>query len=569
MSGKIVDNKKCTGCGADFVVYERDRGFYEKFGKSVGSVLGKDVKIPDPSECWDCRQQRRQAQRNERFLYANKCEKCEKSMITIFSPDKKDVVYCKDCWWADGWDPMEYGREFDFSRPFFEQWKELYDSVPKLGLIVLGEMTNSDYAHDAYRLKNCYLTFDGEQAWDCLYGETFCKVKDCMDFLVTYQSELCYETVNCSNCYDCRFCRFCRTCSESSFLVDCVGCKNCFACVNQHQKQYCIFNKQYSEEEYKKRVEEYAMGSFEALEKFKKEFEAFVVAQPKRAYRGVKNEDVSGDCVDNCKDTYYSFDCVGSRDCSYCTNLALGANDCFDVDIWGDKLSMAYNCECVGVGTMNVGFDYYVAMNATNAFYSAFCWNGVSDMFGCMALQHKQYCILNKQYSEEEYKSLVGRIIDHMVAGGEWGHFFPIATSSFGYNETVANEFYPLSKEEALAKGYNWKEKDSREFLEQKYEVPDLVADVPDSVCGEVLACGECGKNFKIVPQELKYYRRHGVPIPRKCSDCRHLVRRRSKNPRRLWERKCARSGVPVLTPYAPDRPEEVWSVEEYVKEFF
>jgi hypothetical protein len=574
MSDQVVDQKKCVTCGADFSVFERDRKFYEKFGKSMSSVLDKDVNIPDPSECWDCRQIRRQAQRNERFLYRGKCGKCQKDMLTIYSPDKRYDVFCSDCWWADGWDPMDYGRDFDFSRPFFDQWKEFYDVVPKLGLIVLGVMENSEYAHDAYRLKNCYLIFDGEQGYDCLYGETFLKIKDCMDFLVTYDCELCYETVNCSNCYNVRFCRFCRTCSESSFLVDCVGCKNCFACVNQHQKQYCIFNKQYSKEEYEEKVHEFDVGSYKELEEFKVKFEEFVVAQPKRAFRGVKNEDVSGDCLDNCKDTYYSFDCVGSRDCSYCTNLEMGANDCFDVDIWGDNLNLALNCDCVGAGAQNLMCDYYVGMNVANIFYSNFCMNGGSDFFGCIGLRHKRFCVFNKQYSESEYKKLVGRIIDHMIETGEWGHFFPVWTSAFDYNETMVSEFYPLSKEDVLAKGYGWKDKEDRKYLEQKYVVPDRIEDVSDEICDEVLACGGssgdgCGKNFKIVLPELKYYRKHGLPVSRKCPDCRHLVRRRSKNPRKLWERECSRSGEKILTPYAPNRPEEVLSEEAYVKEFF
>jgi hypothetical protein len=33
-------------------------------------------------------------------------------------------------WWSDEWDPLDYGIEFDFSRTFFEQWKELRDTIP-------------------------------------------------------------------------------------------------------------------------------------------------------------------------------------------------------------------------------------------------------------------------------------------------------------------------------------------------------------------------------------------------------------------------------------------------------
>ena len=563
MTEKIVEKKNCMDCGREFAVTDRDRAFYEKM-----KVYGK-YEIPDPVECWDCRQRRRQVYRNERNLYADKCDLCGRDMLSIYSSDKPYKVYCSQCWWGDNWDPMKYGRSFDFSQSFFGQLKNLYDEVPKLALIVLGEMQNSDYAHDAYRLKNCYLTFDGEQALDCMYGETFMQIKDCVDFLVGYKSELCYEIVNCSSCYDVDFCKFCKNCSESRFLVDCIGCKNCFACCNLHRKQYCIFNKQYSKEDYEKKVAGYNFGSFWILSEFKKEFEKFVLAQPKRAYHGVQNEDVSGDFIDNCKDVYESFDCVESRDCKFCTNLELKAHDCYDVDIWGDRLERALNCECVGAGANSLMADYYVGLNASNVFYSAFCWNGVSDMLGCCSLKHKKFCIFNKEYSENEYKNLFEKIVSHMQKTGEWGQFFPIFTSSFGYNETVAQEFYPFDEEKALKKGYKWKKKEEREYIQQSYKIPDDIKDVPDSIIDEILACELCGKNFKIVAQELKFYKKKSIHIPHRCYDCRHFDRRKMKNPRRLWERTCAKTGVPILTSYAPGRPEEVWSTEAYQKEFF
>jgi hypothetical protein len=39
-----------------------------------------------------------------------------------------------------------------------------------------------------------------------------------------------------------------------------------------------------------------------------------------------------------------------------------------------------------------------------------------------------------------------------MQETGERGEFFHRNLSPFGYNETVANEYFPLSKEEAIAR---------------------------------------------------------------------------------------------------------------------
>ena len=68
---------------------------------------------------------------------------------------------------------------------------------------------------------------------------------------------------------------------------------------------------------------------------------------------------------------------------------------------------------------------------------------------------NSQYCILNKQYTKEEYEELLPKIIEHMKSTDEWGKFFPTEDSPFAYNETVASEFYPITKDEVLKN--NWK----------------------------------------------------------------------------------------------------------------
>lgn len=45
-----------------------------------------------------------------------------------------------------------------------------------------------------------------------------------------------------------------------------------------------------------------------------------------------------------------------------------------------------------------------------------------------------------------------------MRASGEWGEFFPIEISPFGYNETVAQEYFPLSKDDCKKQGWSWRE---------------------------------------------------------------------------------------------------------------
>ena len=43
------------------------------------------------------------------------------------------------------------------------------------------------------------------------------------------------------------------------------------------------------------------------------------------------------------------------------------------------------------------------------------------------------------------------------MSDGEWGEFFPSSLSPFGYNETVAQEYFPMTREEVIGKTlFNW-----------------------------------------------------------------------------------------------------------------
>ena len=117
-----AETRKCQNCKADFTIEPNDFGFYEK------------IRVPPPTFCPDCRRQRRWAWRNNVSLYNRKCDLCGKSVISIYSPDSGLVIYCNKCWWSDKWDPKSYAMDYDFSRPFFTQFRELLQKVPQIKL---------------------------------------------------------------------------------------------------------------------------------------------------------------------------------------------------------------------------------------------------------------------------------------------------------------------------------------------------------------------------------------------------------------------------------------------------
>lgn len=538
--------RHCALTKEAFAITDKDLSFYQM------------MDVAAPEICPDERQRKRLSWRNEINLYKRKCDLTGREIISLYSPDKPYKVFDHQEWYGDKWDALAYGRPFDFNRAFFEQFEELFLEVPKIGLIVLGDNENSEYTNDNYKLKNCYLVFDGEQGLDCMYGETFAIVKSCIDFLHLSESEFCYECVNCAKCYNVNFSSFCNNCSDSYFLMDCRGCRNCFGCCNLRQKQYCIGNKQYTKEEYESFISRVNLNSFKTVQKYLQESKVFFQTHPKRAMRGLQNENVTGDNIDNSKDSFFCFDCSGLRDCKFCTNMMMGGSDCHDIDIWGDNMQRCYDSACCGAGAENVIGSFYAALGVSNVFHSAYCYKNCHNIFGSTGLIQKQYCILNKKYSKEEYEALLPKIIEHLKKTGEWGKFFPIQMSQFGYNETVAQDHFPLTEEEAKSKGYKWKSKDLREFQKSDFEIPDNLDDVPDAIINELLSCESCGKNYKIAEKELRFYRQKSTALPRKCFNCRHSDRKKLRNPRHLYARQCFKCKAAIQTTYAPQRPETV-----------
>src|SRR3989344_8834739 len=116
------ETRQCQNCRQSFVIEPDDFGFYEK------------IEVPPPTRCPECRYQRRLANRNEWSFYKRTCSLCGKENISIYNPEYPGLVYCQTCWWSDKWDRYAYGREFDFSRPFFEQFQELRLKVPHIAM---------------------------------------------------------------------------------------------------------------------------------------------------------------------------------------------------------------------------------------------------------------------------------------------------------------------------------------------------------------------------------------------------------------------------------------------------
>lgn len=485
-------------------------------------------------------------------------------MLSIYRQNSPVTVYEHEAWWGDSWDPLSYGKDFDFSRSFFEQFQELLHTVPHMNIQVVN-VENCDYCNLIADSKNCYLVFETSNAEDCYYGYWLQKCKDCCDASYSHECEKCYEIENCYQCQFLRWCQNCTNCFDSEFLLDCIGCKNCMFCTNLRQKEYCIFNEQLTKEEYEKRKSECMFASHSAVEKMKEVFAQFILSQPRKHMTAVQEENCTGNHIQEARDCIECFHVHEAEECKYGEHLWRGAKLCMDVVTAGRGAEMIYQSTNTNMGA---AFDAFTVMcwGSSNMLYSSQCCT-CKHCFGCVNLKHMQYCIFNKQYTKEEYEALVPKIIEHMKSTGEWGEYFPPSISVFGYNESMAQEYFPLEKERVLDQEWHWyQEEDVKEkYLGPAVGVPDSVIDTSDDITNSILTCSETQKPYKVIPQELRFYREMNVPIPRKSPYQRHLDRIALRNPLYLWNRNCSLCNATIATTYAPDRPETIYCEQCYL----
>lgn len=523
------------------------------------------IGVPAPRLSADERVIRRMMWRNDHTFYLRKCDLSGKQMVSIYPASAQFPVYHPDEWYGDKWNPMDHGQNFDFDRPFFEQWHELMLDVPRLGIDIVN-CENSYYCNYCGDDKNCYLDIAGEANEDC-YFDLFTKYsKDCVDCTFVYSSELCYEALHCYDCYHVLYSMYLENCSDCYFCFDLKGCKNCLFCSNLRQKEYCIFNEPHTKEEFEVKLRELNLGSYAGKQAaFAKWREVMAYAVHRDVY-SMNCENCTGNNIKNSKNCQVVFNASNCEDCKYLYDV-LDAKDCQDLNYSLYHPEKSYEL----ISTLSMKFCAFCMAShyCSNCYYCDMC-NNSSNLFGCIGLNRKQYCIFNKQYSREEYEVILPRIIEHMRKTGEWGEFFPGEISPFGYNEVVAQEYYPLTKEVALEKGWKWKDEDAdNSYQGPVAKVPDNIDDVGEEICKTILHCEASGKLFKITPHELCFYKKLELPVPRRCPDQRHLDRMALRNPRALWKRECGQCGAAILTSYSPEKTEKVLCEKCYLAEIY
>lgn len=296
---------------------------------------------------------------------------------------------------------------------FLDEFRNLNQRYPVLSTHVL-RSENCDLGDYLASCHNAIYSFDDAQCKDILYLCDSFKAVNCYDGDYVVESENCYECVDIVKSYNCTFLNYCTRMVDSNFCHYCDDSDHLFGCVYLKYKKFCIFNRQYSEDEYNRKVQELLQRPAEQniieMEQLSKQFPVTVTH-----VNNSENCDY-GNQIFYSRNLYLCFDCAHSEEGGYQYDAHYNKS-CYD-------LTQTFHCEycyeCVDCARLN---NCSFMVNCEDMFDSAFCENCANShhLFGCCSLDKKQFCILNRQYSETEYKEKIKKIIDsfQMIGSGK------------------------------------------------------------------------------------------------------------------------------------------------------
>lgn len=421
--------------------------------------------------------------------------------------------------WFDR-DFVEFGRDVNLEHSFFEQLIQLRRDVPSsagrnyepiensIAVVSLGDVNS--YFVVLSRSKNTLFSVSA------LDTESSAEVYNSSAITNSYQ------VVHSERVYNSQYIRESRDCMNSAFLFDCRNVENCFGATNKRNKKYLWFNEQLSKEEWERRRAEVDLGSRSQTQNWLSRFHELVQSAPWPENFNEQSENSSGEYLTkatNCDTVYYS---DGGSKNEYHTAWSLGncEGNAYSASLSDDQ-NIYFGCDIVQSNQCRYS---YLLMRCQNVEYSTECYD-CEDCFGCVGLRKKRFCILNKQYSEEEYWKKLDELKCAMLERGEYGAFLPAQMSPAYFPEGGSVRYY-LADPEKFAQAtnaYTFKAEDEGALgsalanandLPDATTIPDSIDDIDDSWIGKALYDSAYKRPFSLFAPEVALYKKLRVAPP-------------------------------------------------------
>ena len=452
-------------------------------------------------------------------MWWNKDAQTGEKILSYVHPDSKIQVVEDTRWHAEDWS-TRVSVEPDASKSFFEQMRVLNEGIPVPALRTYNPPINTVGA-GLISVEDSFMVFAVLKTKRSAYGWLLDGMENCQDIFFGYTSTDSFYVNHVERLHNCRIVLQSQDCFNSSFLFDCRNCEYVFGGFNLRNRQYVWWGEQLSRGEWEQRAKELDLKSWktfsENMDRFLKTLDGEAV-WPENF--NIQAEDSSGE---------YLVRCLRARH-------AFGVND--GTDFYNAQISHN-GCErCAHSSGFTASSDLYMVAGASscsnmkfssncgtsrNLEYCMQCYN-CEDCFGCVGLNRKKFCLLNKQYDEDEYWRKLDEMKCAMLNRGEYGRYLPGDFSPAGIEFSTANFFdYPERELEAIGAVHfdpSVGAVQDASSMTDPETLPDHLDDC-EAYVGKPLIDKGLDRAFAVRRDDYKFYKKLGLPFPR-----RHYIAR-------------------------------------------
>src|SRR3989338_3632913 len=419
-------------------------------------------------------------------------------LLTFVHPHNRAKII-RDKEWAD-LDNTEHGFDRDANVSFFEQMERLYEKVPFRALSDPGDSVNT-IGMAAFKSSDSFMVFGslGIERSSSVYSSLF--VTDSVDVTSCFGGIGESFGINRSrSLHDCQVVFESQHCLHSSFLFDCRNCEFCFGATNKRYKKYLWFNEQLSKEEWETRRAKISLSSRDVFDTYHQKF--FELVQKSvwpETFNHVAVES-DGEYLEKTTRVRESYNLQNSTDCFRCwagtdlTHAAYLTGAGMSSDLWQSS-----GC----IYSQNIKFSCGISASQ-NMEYCLCCLN-CEYCFGCIGLRYKKFCILNKQYTEEDYFKKLDEIKCLLLDQGMYGNPMPADINPLGAQFSAGELLIGYSEEEIRAWGGEYFDaKRGTMYIPEPSEAQKMIQCIDP----------ELKRPFVIPPIERAFYENHQLPLP-------------------------------------------------------
>jgi len=362
-------------------------------------------------------------------------------------------------------DSSEYidGIDYDESKNIFENYQNLRSKVKGINMINFFNSENSEYADVVSKWKNIYLSafiVNGDE--DVMYSfwvnDESKRILN--SAIISDHSENVYFSLAVQHSFKVFYSRFINNSSDIWFSTNLLWCTHCIACHDLENKSYYIDNIEYSKEEYMEKRDKYLKDRTAYHDRY--------LSLINNAWKHLASTNITWSYWVESHDiesAHFTYRIMNWKNVfnvgwfEWCKNI-------YDVFDWGwPSLQDIYAVNGIAINSENCYTSCHVP-NCNNVFYSYYL-ESCAYCIWCIGLKNKTYCILNKQYTKQEWEIMADKIFSQMEIDWNLWDFFPGGLNPFYFNDTMWGILGNFTKDEVEAEWYMWRD------AEIKVDIPE------------------------------------------------------------------------------------------------